>query len=288
MVPALLALLIVGVLLQPRCAAAAAGADACDSLDMCPLEKAAYFAPVELPPAADAAGSGGGGGASGGDEPLPPLRIRQGEVLATDDEAVRTGGTLWPAATAVVRFLQRHPRVVRGRAVVELGAGTGACGLTAAQLGAAHVLLTDQHTELAAANIRDNGLSTIARVAQVDWTDRSTWGPVLDAGPPWDVAIASDVFFWPGLIPALTALLAELSAAGAGPTTVLVGYHHRSEVARQTMLREFENVGCQLHAQLGEVPGVLAPDVGESTNGSQSAAGTTGQYTQILTCEIGA
>eukprot|EP01043_Picozoa_sp_COSAG02_P094629 COSAG02_NODE_31050_length_540_cov_0.882086_1_plen_93_part_00 len=79
--------------------------------------------------------------------------------------------------------------------VIELGAGTGAVGLTAAQLGATHVVLTDQHTELSAANIRDNELGEIARVARVDWTDTSTWEVARNAGP-WDVLIASDLFFW--------------------------------------------------------------------------------------------
>lgn len=53
------------------------------SIESCPMEKADYFAPVEVEQAADTA--------------LPALRIRQGEVLNTADEAVRTGGTLWPA-----------------------------------------------------------------------------------------------------------------------------------------------------------------------------------------------
>ena len=96
---------------------------------------------------------------------------------------------------ALIQFLQRHPRVVREKNVIELGAGTGAVGLSAAQLGATHVVLTDQHTELSAANIRDNELGEIARVARVDWTDTSTWEVARNAGP-WDVLIASDVFFW--------------------------------------------------------------------------------------------
>jgi hypothetical protein len=53
------------------------------TIESCPMEKAKYFAPVEVPQATDAV--------------LPPLHIRQGEVLDTEDEAVRTGGTLWPA-----------------------------------------------------------------------------------------------------------------------------------------------------------------------------------------------
>ena len=72
--------------------AAAAKIGSCDglrgegtgtSIEACPVEKADYFAPLEVAQATDTA--------------LPALRIRQGEVLSTADEAVRTGGTLWPA-----------------------------------------------------------------------------------------------------------------------------------------------------------------------------------------------
>ena len=85
--------------------------------------------------------------------------------------------------------------MVREKNVIELGAGTGAVGLTAAQLGATHVLLTDQNIELSAANARRNELSGTAQVARVDWTDMNTWEAARSAGP-WDVLIASDVFFW--------------------------------------------------------------------------------------------
>lgn len=106
-----------------------------------------------------------------------------------------SGNELLPWAQALIQFLQRHPQVVRGKNVIEVGAGTGAVGLAAAQLGAKHVLLTDQHTELGTANVHENKLSETVDVARVDWTDMTTWEAARMAGP-WDVLIASDVFFW--------------------------------------------------------------------------------------------
>lgn len=53
------------------------------NIESCPIEKSEYFAPLEVPLAGSAL--------------FPSLRIRQGEVVDTNDEAVRTGGTLWPA-----------------------------------------------------------------------------------------------------------------------------------------------------------------------------------------------
>lgn len=63
-------------------------------------------------------------------------------------------------------------------------------------------------------------------------------------------------------------------------------YHHRSEVAHRTMLREFLNAGCALHVRLHEIEGVVSPDAGEMTNGSKSEPDATGQYTQVLACQI--
>jgi predicted nicotinamide N-methyase len=52
---------------------------------------------------------------------------------------------VWPASIVLTEFIARHQHeYVRGKSVVELGAGTGLCGLAAAvQLGARSVVLTD-------------------------------------------------------------------------------------------------------------------------------------------------
>jgi len=49
---------------------------------------------------------------------------------ATDD---LTGARVWPGCELLLRFIAAHPALTRGRVCVELGAGTGACGLAAAR-----------------------------------------------------------------------------------------------------------------------------------------------------------
>ena len=57
-------------------------------------------------------------------------------------------------AHVLCREMAAHPSAVAGAAVLELGAGTGVCGLLAARLGAARVVLTD-YTDGVLRNLRD-------------------------------------------------------------------------------------------------------------------------------------
>lgn len=53
------------------------------------------------------------------------------------------GAKVWTVAHLVCRELAAHPEAVRGATVLEIGAGCGACGILAAKLGAAQVVMTD-------------------------------------------------------------------------------------------------------------------------------------------------
>lgn len=55
-----------------------------------------------------------------------------------------TGLRVWEAAPKLVRHLERNSSVLlEGKAVLDLGCGTGAVGLAAAALGARHAVLSD-------------------------------------------------------------------------------------------------------------------------------------------------
>ena len=99
-----------------------------------------------------------------------------------DDDAADIGGEVWPAATALCAWLANHTAEVQGRRVLELGAGTGACGLYAAALGASRVLLTDGGSasllELCERNVAANA-PLFAPGTRVD-TAPLRWGPKSD------------------------------------------------------------------------------------------------------------
>ena len=62
---------------------------------------------------------------------------------AENAKDVCLGGMVWPAAPVLCRWLAANADIIRGAAVLELGAGTGACGLFAAGVGASSAVITE-------------------------------------------------------------------------------------------------------------------------------------------------
>ena len=108
----------------------------------------------------------------------------------------QTAFRLWPLSLTLCRWLCAHPEIVRGKRVVELGAGFGALGLVCAALGAARVVLTDMPDALplleavAAANPQ-----LAVAVAPCTWgVDADVRRLVADGGR-FDVVLAADVVY---------------------------------------------------------------------------------------------
>ena len=75
------------------------------------------------------------------------VTVRQDLGLAGEDRDA-TARLCWDAAFPMAQFLCENPTLVKGRDVVELGAGPGLPGVVAAKLGASRVTLTDLPSEL--------------------------------------------------------------------------------------------------------------------------------------------
>lgn len=99
------------------------------------------------------------------------------------------GAVLWPAAIALAHELEGRGDTLRGRSMLELGAGTGLPGMVAASFGA-RVVQTDRN-DVAMTMCRMNGaLNDVANVEYrtADWT---SWGD----GTRYDYIIGADILY---------------------------------------------------------------------------------------------
>ena len=129
------------------------------------------------------------------------------ERTSTDDYGV----FLWPCGELLAWFLWKHPDVVHGRTVLELGAGVGLPGLLAARLGAKFVSLTDRDRHIdnaegrseevgAIANAREavrmNDLSSNCKVFPLSWgCFDDNHNTSTDTKEHFDVLLAADCFY---------------------------------------------------------------------------------------------
>ena len=132
-----------------------------------------------------------------------PILVEQRPDAPTMQGADGTSRRLWPAAIVLARYLYAHPELVRGKRVVELGAGAGAAGLVCAALGATHVSLTDEPDALPllSDNVARNesagalGGCSLA-VLPCSWGDEEHISALVEAaGGPFDVVIACEVVY---------------------------------------------------------------------------------------------
>ena len=188
---------------------------------------------------------------------LPPLPngaildIRESFDLPSAVTKTERGGAIWPAAELMCRWLGDEPDRILGARIMELGSGTGACGLYAAALGADSVLLTDgggpELLDLIRLNIDANRPligDTDVGVEYLDWGD--TEESCLAAEDGFDLILAADVLYGLGAEPAedavvrCDALAATLEAlmlcSPDRPPRAIVVHEHRDVGLRASSL----------------------------------------------------
>mmetsp|Transcript_100299 Transcript_100299/g.284128 ORF Transcript_100299/g.284128 Transcript_100299/m.284128 type:complete len:367 (+) Transcript_100299:130-1230(+) len=138
------------------------------------------------------------------DDQVGELRIRIRELPMADGVHASTGCQLWSASVALALEIFRRPHLVKGKHVIEVGAGCGLLGIATARL-ARRTLITDGDEEVVmnlAHNLRLNEASWKAGHGEAPREASARqlrWEEVL--GAPWppgeraEVILASDIIY---------------------------------------------------------------------------------------------
>ncbi len=115
-------------------------------------------------------------------------------VIKQDNSIISAAGTTgfrtWDAALRLADFLLANPLLIKGKNVIELGAGTGFISMLCDRLGA-NVLATDGDAQL---------VENIAQLAKLNMCNNLTttelaWGPLEEALQGLDVILGADVTY---------------------------------------------------------------------------------------------
>lgn len=123
----------------------------------------------------------------------------------------------WAGGQALARHVLDHPELVRGRAVVDFGSGSGLVAIAAAMAGARHVLAADIDA-VALRAIHANARRAGAPVEAV--IEMTTHDLIDDACAGLDVVLAGDICYEQPMSARVLPWLEALARAGK---TVLVG-----------------------------------------------------------------
>lgn len=162
-------------------------------------------------------------------------------VRVDQQETGDVGCVVWDAALVLVKYLDRRnqlePDFLRNQPVLELGAGTGALGITAALLGANSVLtdlsnfipLIDHNIELN----KEFCISTVA--TSLHWGVKTEISSVKKSGP-FSYILVADCVYYEESVAALVSTLEQLTSPS---TTVLLSYEDRDSPAKIKIKNDF-------------------------------------------------
>lgn len=198
--------------------------------------------------------------------------------LVEDNALVLLGGEVWPSAFAMaeaveVRMLQSSeppPSMI-----VELGAGTGLCGLVAAAAAAAaarrlqqqgpfRVYLTDESPELAAVN---------AELFRREWLDAGDGGGSAAAGPSSGVTVEALELLWGD-----ADMPPPLAAALASPSSLLVLGCEVTPMAKTQPALVATLRALLLHPNAADATALLTVDACTLRRRDDEAAGSLLEY----------
>eukprot|EP00250_Pteridium_aquilinum_P004633 c14845_g1_i2 orf=118-843(+) len=140
--------------------------------------------------------------------------------------------TVWDSAIVLSKYFERWPSKVNGKQCIELGAGCGLPGITAACLGASSVLLTDlsENLPLLKENIIKNNVSDTVSVANLEWGRKDDLHDIRT----FDVVLAADVMYDASIVGAFLQTVRMVATPSA---SVFLAYG-RNRQAEEQFLKE--------------------------------------------------
>lgn len=231
------------------------------------------------------------------DQDITPIEILEAKKII--GSGPNTGLRTWEASLHLAHHLYSRPELVKGRRVLELGAGTGFLSIfCAAYLHPESVTTTDGHEEVLASmrdNVRRNAHLYASNSPPV--VQKLYWGDdddlerikgdgnafdqshslakgrsIKDAGDgrkysrsearrPYDIIIGADISYDPDACKALAMTLSELAKANPY-TDILISATQRNLQTLSGFLNECQGVECGLRV---EVVNFEAPPFGSQT-----------------------
>ncbi|XP_057527152.1 uncharacterized protein LOC130806190 isoform X1 [Amaranthus tricolor] len=174
--------------------------------------------------------------------------------FSQDPNSKHLGTTVWDASMVFAKYLERNsrkgrfcPSKLKGKRVLELGAGCGVASFGMAMLGC-EVVTTDQKevlpllqrnierntSRIMQANANSDLFGSI-KVAELDWGNKDH---IQAVDPPYDYVIGTDVVYSEHLLDPLLETICALS----GPrTTIVLGYEIRSTSVHEQMLQMWKS-----------------------------------------------
>lgn len=172
-----------------------------------------------------------------------------------------TGLRTWEAALHMGQYLCVNPPLVKGKRVLELGAGTGYLAVLCAKyLGASHVMASDGSEEVVGKlldSFRLNGLQGSGKISGkgLKWghavadKDGQAWGGRLEL----DTVIGADITYDASVIPALVETLVEMANLCRG-VSILIAATERNRATFEGFLNVCGQRGFSLSHEPFPVP----------------------------------
>ncbi|AQK55429.1 uncharacterized protein LOC100280961 [Zea mays] len=174
--------------------------------------------------------------------------------ISQDPNSKHLGTTVWDASMVFVKFLEKNsrkgrfcPSKLKGKRVIELGAGCGLAGFGMTLLGC-DVTTTDQvevlpllmrnvernRSWISQSNSDTDTIGSIT-VAELDWGNKEH---IKAVEPPFDYIIGTDVIYSEHL---LQPLMETITALSGPKTKILLGYEIRSATVHEKMMEMWKS-----------------------------------------------